>query len=267
MVGRGWSMCCCSVAVRPGIDCPPPVARRSRAVDEAQYADDSGPCLDALHGGDPVAVDICATMSWPGFREAAERMGLKASLSIPLFAGSGTTIAALNLYSHDLPAMLALDAWVITIYHTDARCRPPRSGLHSSARHAGDDGQGVARCRRPAVPGRRTAHGARRPGPRCPSAARVCPRPRSSGAVSNHRGAGQPARDSVSSTVRRSLSRSSTGPDGGAVMVVSSSGVCSAGVRLFRARRRWSRRCVWRRVAPGRASARRGPSQASRRSR
>jgi hypothetical protein len=41
--------------------------------------------------------NIDATMAWPGFREAAARMGLHASLSIPLFAGSGATIAALNL--------------------------------------------------------------------------------------------------------------------------------------------------------------------------
>ena len=51
-------------------------------------------------------------MTWPGFREAATAMGLHASLSIPLFAGSGAPIAALNLYSHDLLAMAPLNAWV-----------------------------------------------------------------------------------------------------------------------------------------------------------
>ena len=44
-------------------------------------------------------------MTWSGFRETATRMGLHASLSIPLFAGSGAPIAALNLYSHDPQAM------------------------------------------------------------------------------------------------------------------------------------------------------------------
>ncbi len=59
------------------------------AVDKAQYADDTGPCLDALHDGTSVGVDdIPATMTWPGFREAATGMGLHASLSIPLFAAA-----------------------------------------------------------------------------------------------------------------------------------------------------------------------------------
>ena len=95
------------------------------AVDQAQYAEDNGPCLDALRGGEPVAVDdISATMTWPGFREAADRMGLKASVSLPLMAGSGATVAALNLYSHDLLAMLSLNAWVWTVYTTDVGAHP-----------------------------------------------------------------------------------------------------------------------------------------------
>jgi hypothetical protein len=68
--------------------------------------------------------DISATMTWPGFREAADRMGLKASLSIPLFAGSGATIAVLNLYSHDPVAMRPLKAWVWTIYNCIPGARP-----------------------------------------------------------------------------------------------------------------------------------------------
>ncbi len=37
-------------------------------------------------------------MRWPGFRDTAYRLGLHTSLSIPLFAGRGEPIAALNLY-------------------------------------------------------------------------------------------------------------------------------------------------------------------------
>ncbi|MER7586302.1 GAF and ANTAR domain-containing protein [Micromonospora sp. NPDC127501] len=87
------------------------------AVDSAQYADQTGPCLDALDVGVPVAVpDIAATVAWPGFREAALTLGLRASLSIPLFAGAGVPVAALNLYGHD-PNMLApLADRVWTVY-------------------------------------------------------------------------------------------------------------------------------------------------------
>jgi hypothetical protein len=83
------------------------------AVDEAQYADQAGPCLSALDSGSPVPVpDVAATMQWPGFRNAAFALGLRASLSIPLFAGRGTAIAALNLYGRDPHAMAPLTAAV-----------------------------------------------------------------------------------------------------------------------------------------------------------
>jgi hypothetical protein len=87
------------------------------AVDEAQYADDAGPCLDALDGAYPTAVpDIAATMSWHGFREIACGLGLSASLSIPLFAGRGVAIAALNLYTRDPDGMRVLAEAVWSVY-------------------------------------------------------------------------------------------------------------------------------------------------------
>jgi hypothetical protein len=83
------------------------------AVDEAQYADNAGPCLQALNSGEPVAVpDVGATMQWPGFHEAAPALGLEASVSIPLYAGRGAPIAVLNLYGHDRAAMAPLVAGV-----------------------------------------------------------------------------------------------------------------------------------------------------------
>jgi hypothetical protein len=90
-------------------------------VDEAQYADQAGPCLDALREGAPTAVPaIDALVHWPGFRETALRLGLRASLSIPLFAGRGVPIAALNLYGHDMGAMAPLSLAVVAAYETSA---------------------------------------------------------------------------------------------------------------------------------------------------
>jgi GAF domain-containing protein len=95
-------------------------------VDRAQYAEDTGPCLEAFSRGHPAAVpDIAATMAWPGFRDTAFRLGLRASLSIPLFAGRGTPVAALNLYAHDRGALSALSAAVWAVYEADDP-RPPR---------------------------------------------------------------------------------------------------------------------------------------------
>ncbi|MFE9193040.1 GAF and ANTAR domain-containing protein [Micromonospora sp. NPDC007208] len=115
-------------------DAPTTVAMSSEialAVDRAQYADQTGPCLDALDAGVPVAVpDIAATMAWPGFREAALGLGLRASLSIPLFAGAGVPVAALNLYGHDPDTVAPLTDRVWTVYdpeRTDTRTTDPPS--------------------------------------------------------------------------------------------------------------------------------------------
>jgi hypothetical protein len=99
------------------------------AVDEAQYADQDGPCLRALDTGSPVSVpDVAATMRWPGFREAAFTLGLRASLSIPLFAGRGTTIAALNLYGRDPEAMAPLAAAVWGAFDPDGPAEEAADG-------------------------------------------------------------------------------------------------------------------------------------------
>jgi hypothetical protein len=89
----------------------------ARAVDQAQYAEQTGPCLDALDTASPVAVpDIAATMRWPCFRDSADRLGITASLSIPLFAGRGTAMAALNLYGRDPNSLTPLSAAVWAAY-------------------------------------------------------------------------------------------------------------------------------------------------------
>jgi hypothetical protein len=92
----------------------------ARAVDEAQYADDDGPCLRSLDVGAPVTVsEIATTMSWPGFHQTAAELGLHASVSIPLAAGSGAIIAVLNLYGRDGAAMAPLIAGVWAVFDPD----------------------------------------------------------------------------------------------------------------------------------------------------
>lgn len=80
-----------------------------RAVDAAQYADNAGPCVEALATGTPVGVpDIAATVQWPRFHEEAPRLGLHTSVSVPLYAGRGEPIAVLNVYGRDRAAMAPL---------------------------------------------------------------------------------------------------------------------------------------------------------------
>jgi hypothetical protein len=95
------------------------------AVDQALYAEHNDPCPDALNEATPVGVpSIAAMIDWPGFGQAAARMGLHTSLPIPLFAASGTTIAALNLYSREPHAMTRLTAWVRALYRTEPPTYP-----------------------------------------------------------------------------------------------------------------------------------------------
>ena len=73
-------------------------------VDEAQYGADEGPCLDALHSGQIVAVDDLATDErWARYRPHALARGVASSLSLPLPV-DGQTVGALNLYSTEVRA-------------------------------------------------------------------------------------------------------------------------------------------------------------------
>lgn len=68
-------------------------------VDEAQYADRSGPCLDAASDDTAVRVDRIAERrdTWPRFADAARSAGILSSLSLPLKVGE-QVVGSLNLY-------------------------------------------------------------------------------------------------------------------------------------------------------------------------
>lgn len=76
-----------------------------RAVDEAQYAEQSGPCLQAIQGGRPVDASVEASITWPGFRKEALRLGLRRAVSVPLWTARGEPVAALNLWSRSRRAL------------------------------------------------------------------------------------------------------------------------------------------------------------------
>ncbi|HEU0130365.1 MAG TPA: GAF and ANTAR domain-containing protein [Mycobacteriales bacterium] len=70
-------------------------------LDEFQYRQDDGPCLDASARGLPVEVPAMrAEERWGQFPAEAVRHGVLASLSLPLRV-RGTRLGALNLYSRD----------------------------------------------------------------------------------------------------------------------------------------------------------------------
>ncbi|MFI1988245.1 GAF domain-containing protein [Actinoplanes sp. NPDC020271] len=89
----------------------------ARAVDDAQHAEEAGPCVQAARTGKPVNVpDIAATMAWPGFYRQATALGLRASVSVPLFAGGGVPVGVLNLYGREPSALSALLAGVHAVF-------------------------------------------------------------------------------------------------------------------------------------------------------
>ena len=99
-------------------------------IDRAQYMDDQGPCLQALQNSTPIAVpDIDRTMVWPGFRETAVTMGLHASVSIPLYTGSGGKVAVLNVYGRDAAALAPLIAGVQAMFDPDLPLPADREDL------------------------------------------------------------------------------------------------------------------------------------------
>jgi hypothetical protein len=82
---------------------------RAQQVDQAQYAADDGPCLQAARSDEPVQHDDITGTAMPGRRpenghggppwqHTARQAGIKATLSLPI-ASDPDVLAALNLYS------------------------------------------------------------------------------------------------------------------------------------------------------------------------
>ncbi|MFC0004884.1 GAF and ANTAR domain-containing protein [Micromonospora siamensis] len=70
----------------------------ARELDEWQYREGFGPCLDAAPSGDSVSVPDTATESrWPGWAEHASNAGIGSSLSVGLPIQEAVT-GALNVY-------------------------------------------------------------------------------------------------------------------------------------------------------------------------
>ena len=68
-------------------------------LDERQYGEGKGPCLEALRTGVPVLVtDMAAETRWAPYPSQATELGARSSMSYPLITGE-EVIGALNLYA------------------------------------------------------------------------------------------------------------------------------------------------------------------------
>src|SRR6476620_10536321 len=94
---------------------------RALELDRLQYASGRGPCLEAAWQRAPVRAAIGAEhQRWPEFVEAAQRVGIRASLSVPLLiAGHDNEqelVGSLNIYSHTATAFDPFDAELMRLY-------------------------------------------------------------------------------------------------------------------------------------------------------
>ncbi|MET7704905.1 GAF and ANTAR domain-containing protein [Micromonospora sp. NPDC005413] len=70
----------------------------ARELDERQYEQHRGPCLDASASGDTISVpDMAAEQRWPAWAARARAAGVGSSLSIGLPI-QGSVVSALNVY-------------------------------------------------------------------------------------------------------------------------------------------------------------------------
>jgi GAF domain-containing protein len=94
-------------------------------LDHQQYASGRGPCLEAAWQGTPLRAIIGDEhQRWPEFVEAAQRQGIRASLSVPLLiAGVDSEqelVGSLNIYSHTATAFDEFDAELMRLYSVAA---------------------------------------------------------------------------------------------------------------------------------------------------
>ncbi len=85
---------------RAGAPDPPAASDEwARSLDELQFAEQEGPCLDCLREGSVLrSPDLGADERFPSYGPRAAERGARSAMSVPL-AADGRTVGALNLYS------------------------------------------------------------------------------------------------------------------------------------------------------------------------
>ena len=90
---------------RAGVpDAPAADGEWARSLDELQFEEQEGPCLNCLREGSVMRVrDLGADERFPSYGPRAVERGARSALSLPL-AADGRTVGALNLYSRTTDA-------------------------------------------------------------------------------------------------------------------------------------------------------------------
>jgi GAF domain-containing protein len=110
------------------------------ALDDAQYADDLGPCLEAFRTDRTVYVEqISKELSrWPTFVRRADELGIHSSLSLPLRLESDP-VGALNLYA-DRPAAFSEETVEVAhMFAVQASIAVTNAQVYWRAKHLADN--------------------------------------------------------------------------------------------------------------------------------
>jgi GAF domain-containing protein len=106
---------------------------RTLAVDEAQYAANDGPCLEAYRTGSVQRVASgTARVRFPAFAEAARRAGIRSFLAAPLVI-RGERIGSLNLYSEGDHGFAEVDEAVVQLFAAQGSVAVANSRLYHRA--------------------------------------------------------------------------------------------------------------------------------------
>ena len=116
-----------SITVLSGPDARTVACTHEQALDldHQQYASGRGPCLEAAWQRTPLrAIMSEEQQRWPEFVKAAQRAGIRASLSVPLLIAGidreQELVGSLNIYSHTATAFDSFDAELMRLYSVAA---------------------------------------------------------------------------------------------------------------------------------------------------
>ena len=106
-------------------------------LDDAQYEDDTGPCLDSFREQVTINVPRVADEAsrWPSYVRTAERLGIRSSLSLPLRSPGEPAVGALNFYASPEDAFAGDTVAVAEMFAAQASVAVTNAQVYWQARH------------------------------------------------------------------------------------------------------------------------------------